>query len=95
MASPVRIARIRADHKGRRLTWNRSRVNQLCQLLQITDKELVAYLDWEQYAFRRAYTTNTFPGPVCIVLELMEAHAKKIMLGEKADFDLPFPSKLT
>ena len=95
MANTVRIARIRSRHLGRQHRWNRSRVLRLCHVCRITPQELCAYIDWDMTAMRRAFKTNTFPGPVCIVLDLFEAHAFKQFLGEDIEFDLPFPSDTT
>lgn len=91
----VKLANIRSQHAGRRRRWNRARINRLCNVCRITEPELVAYLDWDRASFRRAYAKNTFPGPVCIVLDLMESYAFRIHLGEQIDFDLPFPEKTT
>lgn len=72
------------------MKWNRVAIHELCCVAQITDRELVAYVDWDLAAFRRAYKTNQFPGPVCIALDVFEAKVKLEVLGERPNFDLPF-----
>lgn len=91
----IRHAAIRAQHGARKRLWNRARVKRLCTMLGITREELIAYLDWEAAPFDRALKANRFPGPVCIVLELYEQYALKLLLGEEVKFDLPFPSQAT
>lgn len=90
----IRLAAIRAQHGPRRKSWNRARVHRLCQLMGVTELELVAYLDWEAAAFKRAMDNGKFPGPACIVLELYEQWVFKQLLGEDRKLELPFPGKV-
>lgn len=87
----IRQDHIRSQHNRRKDRWNRARIKQLCQILEITEAELVAYIDWEKIYFDRAMAKNRFPGPVCIVLELYEQYAFKLHLGEEKELNLPFP----
>lgn len=95
MPTPTRIAAIKATHIERRMGWNRSRINMLCAMLQISHGELFAYLGLSSTVMKKSMRTNNLPAYACLLLEIFEAHAKRTVLGDDVNFDLPFPDKTT
>ena len=70
--------------------WDSRRVDRLCSLIKVTDRELSAmmYLDYDE--FKEYYKEENFPGPVLILLTLIENHSVSSLLPDPVEDKLVF-----
>lgn len=55
--------------------WDRDRFMRLCAFLQLMPHELASLICWPHSQVQRAIDNSDFPGPVALLLTLIEAQA--------------------
>lgn len=60
------------DLEGR---WNQRRVDRLCSLISVTERELASMMMLTWKDFDTYYKEESFPGPVLLLLTLIENHS--------------------
>ena len=55
--------------------WDQRRIDRLCSLIEVTDRELSAMMKLPYDEFKVHYEDEAFPGPVLLLLTLIENHS--------------------
>lgn len=72
--------------------WDRERYDRLARFLGLTRYELASLVCWRHSHVETAMMTNTLPGPVCLLLTLLEAQAMKNCNADAIAQDKIFPT---
>lgn len=62
--------------------WDRPRVRRLCDLLQISERELARFLRIAPASMVRFGDSNRYPPVVELLLELVERHFHRLIYGD-------------
>lgn len=66
-----------------RSRWDRPRVRRLCDLLQISERELSRFLRLSPGTLIKYGEVNRYPGVIELLLELIERHYNRLIYGVK------------
>lgn len=70
--------------------WDTRRVERLCSLLEVTHDELASMMMFEHSEMKKCLKHDEFPGPVCLLLTLVENFTVGAIVPDPASQELFF-----
>ena len=70
--------------------WDTRRVDRLCSLINVTWRELASMMMFDHKEMEAARKAGKFPGPVCILMTLIENYALSDIVPDPIDEPMVF-----